>query len=63
MLTPIVFLLLHLMMLYMLVKFEQRFSPELKDKIATNLQWAFAHGDKLEENMHLDDCDDDLEQN
>ena len=48
------------MMLYMLVKFEQRFSPELKDKIATNLRWAFANGDSLEENMSLDD-DGDLE--
>ena len=59
--APLVFLFLHLMMLYMLVKFEQHFTPELKEKIANNLRQAFANGDQLEENLDLDD--EDLEQN
>ena len=46
-----------MMMLYMLVKFEQRFSPELKDKIAANLRWAFANGDTLEEDLDLNGVD------
>ena len=45
------------MMLYMLVKFEQRFSPELKDKIANNLRRAFANGDALEESLDFDGGD------
>ena len=56
--TPLVFLLLHLMMLHMLVKFDQRLSPELKDKIANNLRWAFAKGNLLDENLNLEDGDD-----
>ena len=43
--TPVTFLMVHLMMLHMLVKFSQRFSPELKDKIVSNLQRAFANGE------------------
>ena len=45
------------MMLYMLVKFDRRFSPELKDKIAKNLQRAFANGESLEDNLSLNDAD------
>ena len=41
----------------MLVKFEQRFSPELKDKIANNLRRAFANGDALEESLDFDGGD------
>ena len=44
-------------MLYMLVKFEQRFSPELKDKIANNLRRAFANGDALEASLDFDGGD------
>ena len=43
------------MMLHMLVKFNQRFSPELKDKIASNLQKAVVNGDSLIEDMKFDD--------
>ena len=53
--TPATFLMLHLMMLCMLVKFNQRFSPELRDKIANNLKSAFANGDSSVENLNLDE--------
>ena len=43
------------MMLCMLVKFNQRFSPELRDKIANNLKSAFANGDSSVENLNLDE--------
>lgn len=47
--TPVLFLLLHLMMLIMLVKFDRRFSPFFKEQIANNLQRAFENDDALDD--------------